>query len=371
MKQSAYVTVILILVVLFSSLVSAEEMNFQKNPGDQIHPNMTTGTSEDIVSGSKNLGPGQQGEQRGKQNIGQSSPDPINTGVPGSQTGESPVSEANPQTTRQTAPLQNEQTVNQMPQENPTQGEKLGTIIKEPVQTSNPAQKVPEQKQSQAQPIQQQPDSQYHNIPFPQSYPVFKQDHAAIQVTSSPAGAYVYLDGSYKGITPSSGYLEISDLSPGSYTIHLTLTGYSDYTTEILLSRNEVSTISADLTLSYVSSEYGALSVQSNPSGAGVYLDNEYKGITPVTLQGVRVGSHSVLIKTDGYSSYNGDVNIIPDQASGLSVTLTPIVTQAQTQEPAPTLPSAPAPTKSPVSPLIVVGGLAIAGIKLAIQKKQ
>lgn len=258
-----------------------------------------------------------------------------------------------------------------MPQENPTQGEKLGTNIKEPVQTSNPAQKVPEQKQSQAQPIQQQPDSQYHNIPFPQSYPVFKQDHAAIQVTSSPAGAYVYLDGSYKGITPTSGYLEISDLSPGSYTIHLTLTGYSDYTTEISLSRNEVSTISADLTSSYVSSEYGALSVQSNPSGAGVYLDNEYKGITPVTLQGIRVGSHSVLIKTDGYSSYNGDVNIIPDQASGLSVTLSPIITQTQTQSPVPTLPPIPAPTKSPVSPLIVVGGLAIAGIKHAIQKKQ
>lgn len=70
MKPSAYITVILILAVSLACLVSAEEMNFQKNPGDQIHPNMTTGTSGDIVSGSQNLGPGQQGEQRGKQNIG-------------------------------------------------------------------------------------------------------------------------------------------------------------------------------------------------------------------------------------------------------------------------------------------------------------
>lgn len=371
MKPSAYIIVILILAAALTCLVSAEEMNYQKNPGYQVQPNMTPVSSGDEVSGSQNQGPAQQGEQGGKQIVGQSSPDPINTGVSGSQTGKSPVSEINPQTTRQTVPSQAEQPVNQVPQKTPTLGEKQGTNIKEPVQTSQPAQKVQEQKQSQTQPVSQQPGSQYHTIPFPQSYPVFKQDHAAIQVTSNPAGANVYLDGSYQGITPSSGYLEISDLSPGSYTIHLTLTGYSDYTTEISLSRNEVSTISADLTSTNVSSEYGALYVQSTPSGADVYLDNEYKGITPVTLQGIKAGSQSVLIKTDGYSSYNGDVNIIPDQASGISVTLTPIVTQTQNQAPVPTIPPVPATTKSPVSPLVVVGGLAIAGIKHAMQKKQ
>ncbi|HWQ64004.1 MAG TPA: PEGA domain-containing protein [Methanospirillum sp.] len=371
MKPSAYIIVILILAAALTCLVSAEEMNYQKNLGYQIQPNMTTGSSGDGISRSQNQGPGQQGQQGLEQTKGQSTPAYVSTGVPGSQPGTTPISETSPQKTRQTDLSQTEQPVSQSPQKTPTQAENLDINHKEPVQTSQPTPKAQEQKQAPVQPVTQQPGSQYHTISIPQSYPEFRQDHAAIQVTSNPGGAGVYLDGTYKGITPSSGYLEISDLSPGTYTIHLTLSGYTDYTTEIKLSRNEVSTISADLTSTHVSSEYGALSVQSTPSGADVYLDNEYKGITPVSLQGIGTGSHSVLIKTDGYSSYSGDVSVIPDQASGLSVTLTAITTQTQTQAPAPTLPPVPVPTKSPISPLIPVAGIAAAGIILNRQRKQ
>jgi len=56
--------------------------------------------------------------------------------------------------------------------------------------------------------------------------------------------------------------------------------------------------------------------------------------ISPLTLQGVAIGSHSILIKKDGYSEYRGNVHVVSDQASGLSVTLTGIVTVAPTSVP-------------------------------------
>lgn len=236
-----------------------------------------------------------------------------------------------------------------------------------------PTQQLNEPGRYQAGPSPSGFPGTYQNIPFPQTYPRMQPDYAAIQVTSNPVWASVYLDGSYQGTTPSSGYLDISDLSPGTFTIRLTSSGYTDYSTEITLSRNEVATISADLTKAYDPSAYGALSLQSNPSGADVYLDNEYKGVSPLTLQGVAIGSHSVLIKKGGYSEYSGDVHIVSDQASGLSVTLAGIVTQAPTLvptlPPAPAAPPAPMPTKSPLSPWAAVCGLALAGLGYAVRR--
>ncbi|MFH0967624.1 MAG: PEGA domain-containing protein [Methanobacteriota archaeon] len=89
--------------------------------------------------------------------------------------------------------------------------------------------------------------------------------------------------------------------------------------------------------------------------------------ISPLTLQGVAIGPHSILIKKDSYSEYSRDVHIVPDQASGLSVTLTGIVTVAPTS--VPTQPPAPMPTKSPLSPWAAVCGLALAGLGYAVRK--
>ncbi len=47
----------------------------------------------------------------------------------------------------------------------------------------------------------------------------------SLSITSSPSSAYVYLDGSYKGLTPRN----ITNLSSGNYTLKLVKSGYLDY----------------------------------------------------------------------------------------------------------------------------------------------
>lgn len=54
---------------------------------------------------------------------------------------------------------------------------------------------------------------------------------------------------------------------------------------------------------------YGTISIESNPSGAAVYVDNVFAGITP-TSYGTLSGSHNVSIKQAGYQDFNSSVNV-------------------------------------------------------------
>jgi len=50
-----------------------------------------------------------------------------------------------------------------------------------------------------------------------------------LKIESVPGSAKVYIDGAYKGETPSSGYLTISDLSAGDHDLKVTKSGYKDW----------------------------------------------------------------------------------------------------------------------------------------------
>ena len=45
----------------------------------------------------------------------------------------------------------------------------------------------------------------------------------------------------------------------------------------------------------------GAVQLNSLPSNAEVYVDGKYKGVTPVTVAGLRAGPHQVALYKDGY----------------------------------------------------------------------
>ena len=69
------------------------------------------------------------------------------------------------------------------------------------------------------------------------------QATGSIYVTSSPSGASVYLDGSYKGTTPKT----ITGVSAGSHTIKLSKSGYKDYTRTTSVIAGETKRINANL----------------------------------------------------------------------------------------------------------------------------
>ena len=146
-----------------------------------------------------------------------------------------------------------------------------------------------------------------------------------IRVVSYPGEAEVYLDGTYMGKTNDEGVPGAYTLtvSPGTHKISVELTGYRDYDQTVTVSAGQTTTVTAEL-ISISEPLTGQISVSTSPSGANVYVDNEYKGITPVNIPGVNPGNRDVLLKLSGHEDAKDTVNVQPGGTSTISVTLTP-----------------------------------------------
>ena len=116
-----------------------------------------------------------------------------------------------------------------------------------------------------------------------------------VSVSSTPSGASIYLDDTYKGTTPET----IFDVPVGSHSILLTKSGYYDKTATIIVVLNQVAYVSKSL-----EAKTGEIDISSDPSGAMVYLDDSYKGITPITISDVPKGYHTVKLTKPGYWDY-------------------------------------------------------------------
>ncbi|MBM3211229.1 PEGA domain-containing protein, partial [Candidatus Poribacteria bacterium] len=54
----------------------------------------------------------------------------------------------------------------------------------------------------------------------------------------------------------------------------------------------------------------GSLSVSSDPPGAGVILDGEFKGNTPIIIYGLPIGQHSLKLLKSGHEDWQKQINI-------------------------------------------------------------
>ena len=176
----------------------------------------------------------------------------------------------------------------------------------------------------------------------------------AIDVASSPAGANVYLDGVLKGQTPSAGVYTISNVAIGSHTIRVAMNGYQDYTTSIDVSGATTSHVAAALQPGQGSTT-GFIAVTSSPAGADVYIDNAYKGITPLTVDGIAAGTHAVRVALAGYSDWSTSVQV----ASGSTASTSAVLAATPTQAPA-----------AGMAPFAVIGALAALGLFVALHKR-
>lgn len=75
---------------------------------------------------------------------------------------------------------------------------------------------------------------------------------------------------------------------------------------------------------------FGSISVSSTPPGASILLDNEYKGMTPLTMNAVSNGDHVVIVRLAGYQDWTQTIPVLAD-ATSLSATLVPTATPAPT----------------------------------------
>lgn len=139
----------------------------------------------------------------------------------------------------------------------------------------------------------------------------------SIFIQSNPSGADIYLSDKSTGTTTPD---TIKNLVTGTYKITLKYPEYNDTTFYADVKQNEVT--NKDITLVKMI-EYGDLYIQSTPSGAGIYVDNNNTGkYTPETIKGLVVGDHDVTLKLNGYFDANLTVNIQKNTVTNKNVTL-------------------------------------------------
>lgn len=123
---------------------------------------------------------------------------------------------------------------------------------------------------------------------------ILTSDSAELKVVTDPPGAEVKLNGVAKSSTPCT----IEDIPAGEASLELTLEGYRPYAQTIKLAAGQKSDL--NIPLSALPSE---LKIVSIPSGARVYVNNEYKGESPLTLKNIPAGEYRVRTELKGYAA--------------------------------------------------------------------
>lgn len=187
-------------------------------------------------------------------------------------------------------------------------------------------------------------------IPTPTPTP---QEPAYITVFSYPLGGSVALDGTTIGKTPLQEY----PVEPGTHTLTATYPGYREYSTTLTVSPGEhkrlpliiftkgtpatfptiaptttvttTGTVTSPTATTAVptatitgSTGTGALTVNTVPRGATIYIDDQARGVSPATISGIPAGVHELKVAKQNYKTNVKTVTV----QSGKTTTLPLIV---------------------------------------------
>ena len=129
-----------------------------------------------------------------------------------------------------------------------------------------------------------------------------------------PDGAEILIDEQRVGVAPVDGPIETT---AGEHALRVRLEGYSEYTDVIQVVAGQDLPVPVDLIpISHV------LTVASEPTGARVFVDENYAGDAPTELE-LREGPHTLRLSLAGYESLTQPFEATAGHRDSLSLTLT------------------------------------------------
>ena len=139
-----------------------------------------------------------------------------------------------------------------------------------------------------------------------------------VLLKSNPTGANVYVDNEFKGKTPLS-----KEMESGYYNYRLSSQYFYDMEGEFRVFIDSTNTIEVAL-----DPNFGSLTVTNVPSDvpASISIDGVIMNLqTPVTIDTLQTGSHSITLQTDLYEPVSRDFEINDNEVLQLEVPLNPI----------------------------------------------
>lgn len=118
---------------------------------------------------------------------------------------------------------------------------------------------------------------------------------------SSPSGAEVTVNGSFKGKAP----LLSTDLPSGKHKVVFRLEGYDPREVDL-----EINDRAPQVCAMNMRSIHATVRVESVPPGAAVMIDGIHKGQTPVTVEDVLIGDHKLKVVREGFKDFETDLRL-------------------------------------------------------------
>jgi len=147
----------------------------------------------------------------------------------------------------------------------------------------------------------------------------------SVSVSTNPSSSYIYLDGIYQGFSP----MTIEDLEPGYYSIKLKKSGYHDKTQSIGIEAGEKENLYTSLEKEKTTTESvsennntGRMIINSNPSGAYIYLNQGFKGACPKTLEDLEPGTYAVKATKNDYEDKIVNITLNAGETKQISLQL-------------------------------------------------
>jgi hypothetical protein len=134
----------------------------------------------------------------------------------------------------------------------------------------------------------------------------------AVVLETTPPGSQVFIDGALVGTTPMT-----AQLPAGPHTVEFRDSNRSRTMEVVVVARDQLVQ-----RVDWTAKPTGSLSVSSDPTGAMILVDGKFRGTTPMTVDGLSVGTHAVVVEMPNGGSIRRTVKIAADQTTNLSEVL-------------------------------------------------
>lgn len=114
-------------------------------------------------------------------------------------------------------------------------------------------------------------------------------------------GAEVFVDGQRLGTVPG----EFPDLRAGERRVRVEHENHHPLEVTMTIREGGVRTLDATLV-----ERLGSISVESSPAGAMVFLDRNFKGNTPVTIEELPPDRYRLMVSAEGFEVHNQEVEV-------------------------------------------------------------
>jgi Domain of unknown function (DUF4384)/PEGA domain len=139
----------------------------------------------------------------------------------------------------------------------------------------------------------------------------------SLNISSNPTGAEAYVDGQFVGYTPVA-----YGTRSGSHAVEVRLAGYDTYTTSVNVPGGQTANVNAGLVQT---ARNGTVNFTSNPSGAEVYINGQYVGVTPTGSFSYAQGNYTAEFRLGGYNTVSLSFSVSANSNQTVRADLAPV----------------------------------------------